>query len=62
MTSTTWEGAIFENIVDMPKLEASVAQMQSDLFVGKNQENLIKEMAQMKDMLTKVLSTQETQE
>lgn len=62
MTSTTWEGAIFENIVDMPKLEASMAQMQSDLFVGKNQENLIKEMAQMKDMLTKVLSTQETQE
>ena len=62
MTSTTWEGAIFENIVDMPKLEASVAQMQSDLFVGKNQENLIKEMAQMKDMLTKVLSTQEMQE
>ena len=52
MTSTTWEGAIFENIVDMPKLEASMAQMQSDLFVGKNQENLIKEMAQMKDMLT----------
>ena len=62
MTSTTWAGAIFENIVDMPKLEASMAQMQSDLFVGKNQENLIKEMAQMKDMLTKVLSTQETQE